>query len=472
MTKTSQVISYLDFLKRKVNCDFQSGFDPIFMPDWLFDFQSALVDWAIKKGRAAIFADCGLGKTPMQLAWAENIHRKTNRPVMIVAPLAVSAQTVREGEKFGIEVRRSDDGIAYPGINTTNYERLGKFNPLDFAGTVCDESSVIKAFHGRTRELVTDFMLKQQYRLLATATAAPNDWIELGTSSEALGELNRTDMLSRFFKHDEGSSIVTGSVKWVGQNPTGRCDAGWRLKGHAVEPFWRWVSSWARAMRKPSDLGFDDSRFILPELIESEHLIKSIKPADDMLFNLPAIGLGEQREEARRTLNARCDEVANLVNDTGQPAIAWCHLNDEADTLEKMIPDSVQVAGRHSADYKEKTIMDFIDGNIRVLVSKPKIFGWGLNLQHCAHMTFFPTHSYESYYQALRRCWRFGQDREVHVDIVTTEGGRSIMENMERKSHQADEMFSQMIKHMNDTNNLFRINHKSGDVEIPKWLAI
>lgn len=462
---------YRDFLEAKAQLGGEHGFDPVWMPDFLFDFQQSLTTWALRKGRAAIFADCGLGKTPMGLVWAENIVRKTGRPVLIVTPLAVSHQFVREGEKFGVEVRRSDDGTIRPGINVTNYERLHLFSPADVVGTYCDESSAIKAFNGRRREIVNDFMLKHEYRLMATATAAPNDWYELGTTSEALGELARTDMLARFFKNEENSTVVHAAAKWVGQRTDARRELGWRLKGHAVVPFWRWVASWARAIRKPSDIGFDDTRFILPELRVLEHLITDIPPAQGMLFTLPAIGLGEQRDEMRRTLVERCERVAELVNNTGKPAIVWCHLNDEGDTLEGLIPDAVQVSGADSDDYKENAMADFIEGRTRILISKPRIFGWGINLQHCNHMTFFPSHSYEAYYQAVRRCWRFGQTQPVTVDIVTTEGGRDIMQNLQAKDKKADQMFDSLIREMNSALNIAREEYAPLTMEVPSWLT-
>lgn len=465
------VSDYAAFLERKAQLGTDDGFAPDTLPDFLFDFQRSLVEWSLRGGRRALFADCGLGKTPMQLAWADAVTRHANRPVLIVTPLAVSHQTVREGAKFGIEVRRSDDGTIRPGINVTNYERLHLFNPADVAGTVCDESSAIKAFHGVRREVVTTFMLKQQYRLLATATAAPNDWIELGTSSEALGELGRTDMLARFFKNDEGGSVVHAAAKWVGQNPTARRDLGWRLKGHAEVPFWRWVASWARAMRRPSDLGFDDARFTLPPLVLRDHLVTTNKPAPGMLFVMPAIGLHEQREEQRRTLAERCDMAAALVNNTGKPAIVWCHLNAEGDMLESLIPDAVQVSGSDTDAFKEQAVEDFTEGRTRVLISKPKIFGWGLNLQHCAHMTFFPSHSFEGYYQAVRRCWRFGQTEPVTVDIITTEGGREVMTNLQRKAEQADVMFSRLVAHMRDAETLARSSYSTLNTEVPSWLT-
>jgi hypothetical protein len=269
------MMNYLEFLERKSQLSGGSGFAPIWMPDFLFDFQQWLVEWSLERGRSAIFADCGLGKTPMQLVWAENVRRKTNKPVLIITPLAVSGQTVDEAEKFGIEAKVSRDGKVNSGITITNYERLHYFSSNDFQGVVCDESSAIKSFNGKHRALVTEFLRKMPYRLLCTATAAPNDYIELGTSSEALGEMGYTDMLNRFFKNDQ-SNTGTGRVFGQGRQ--------WRFKGHAETPFWRWVSSWARALRRPSDFGFDDSRFNLPALLEKEHIVKARTLAPGFLF--------------------------------------------------------------------------------------------------------------------------------------------------------------------------------------------
>jgi len=381
---------YAAFLDRKAQLGTEDGFDPVWMPDFLYDFQRDLTAWALRQGRSAIFADCGLGKTPMQLVWADNVVRHSGGRVLIVTPLAVNHQTIREGAKFGIEVTRSDDGTAHAGINVTNYERLHHFDPSDFAGTVCDESSAIKAFDGKRRATVTDFMRKQRYRLLCTATAAPNDYIELGTSSEALGYLGYTDMLGRFFVNDNRTIDTKG--RWKGHAaPRQYRQPGWRFKGHAEEHYWRWVSSWARALRRPSDLGYDDSRFDLPPLIENEHLIEARTTRPGYLFELPALGLKEEREERRRTIGERCEKVAELVDD-GEQALVWCHLNDEGNLLERLIPDAIQVAGADSDEVKEQRLIAFANGQERVLVIKPRIGAYGLNLQNCAHMTFFPSH--------------------------------------------------------------------------------
>lgn len=431
------------------------------MPDYLFDFQSYLVEWAIRKGRAAIFADCGMGKTPMELVWAENVVRKTGGNVLILTPLAVSLQMVHEAEKFGIDVKRSNDGTVYKGITITNYEQLSKFNPSDFVGCVGDESSIIKSFNGATRGILTAFMRHLPYRLLASATAAPNDYIELGTTSEALGYLGYMDMLNRFFKNDLNNSA---------QGRIGGQAIKWRFKGHAEQNFWRWVCSWARAVRKPSDLGFDDRSMILPPMHEQEHLVITEKVANGMLFAMPAIGLQEQREERKRTIIERCEKVASLVNHTGEPALVWCHGNEEGDTLEKMIPDAVQVSGRDSDESKEEKFLSFSQGRTRILITKPKIGAWGLNFQHCNHITFFPSHSYEQYYQGVRRCWRFGQKRPVHIDIVTTEGELDVLKNLQRKSAQADKMFGSLVAEMNNAMHIARTTQYENKLEIPSWL--
>lgn len=452
---------YEAFLRERAQAGADSGFAPLWMPDFLFDFQAAMVEWAVRKGRAAIFADCGLGKTPMGLVWASNVARKTSRPVLYLTPLAVASQTVHEADKFGIEAAHSRDGSVSSHIVVTNYERLHYFNASDFAGVVCDESSILKSFAGQRRGEITAFMRKVPYRLLQTATAAPNDYIELGTSSEALGYMGHMDMLNRFFKNDLNNSAqgrMRGEV------------IKWRLKGHAELPFWRWVCSWARAIRRPSDLGFDDSRFVLPPLNEVEHLVKANSLADGMLFALPAVGLKEQREERRRTVDERCAMVAELVNKTGQPALVWCHLNDEGDELQRVIPDAVQVSGSDSDDRKEDRLEAFAEGRARVLITKPKIGAWGLNFQHCNHVTFFPSHSFEQYYQAVRRCWRFGQKRAVKVDIVTTEGERGVMSNLQRKAEQADAMFSRLVDEMNHAMHIERSNNMTKKMEVPEWL--
>jgi len=453
---------YATFIQTKTQAGADSGFAPIWLPDYLKDFQGVLCDWSIRKGRAAMLADCGLGKSVMALVWGENVCHHTKGKVLLLTPLAVAGQFIREAQKFGIRATRSHDGTAHPGITIANYEKLHLFTPSDFAGVICDESSILKSFDGQRRGQITQFMRKVRYRLLASATAAPNDYIELGTSSEALGYLGYMDMLNRFFKNDLNNSAsgrMRGEV------------IKWRLKGHAELPFWRWVCSWARAVRKPSDLGFDDGPFVLPPLQEFEHVVEANTAAPGMLFELPAVGLKEQREERRRTVHERCQKVADLVNNTGQPALVWCDLNDEGDTLERLIPDAVQVSGSDSDEAKEERLMAFADGKARVLVTKKKMGAWGLNYQHCNHIVDFPSHSFEQYYQAVRRCWRFGQNRPVRVDMVTTEGQRGIKANLQRKAAQADAMFERLVQHMNDAMAVSIVNNHTQPMERPAWLS-
>lgn len=455
-------MSYEAFLERRSQLDSAFGFEPVFEPSFLFDFQQHLLGWAVRQGRAGLFADCGLGKTPMQLAWAENVRQHTGRPVLLVTPLAVSYQTQTEAEKFGIEAAISRDGRVAGPITVTNYDRLHHFDKADFGGMVCDESSAIKSFDGVRRQLVTDFMRKMPYRLLCTATAAPNDYIELGTSSEALGYLGHMDMLSRFFT-DKGSTFF---AKGGGRGQRG----AFRLKGHAAEPFWRWVASWARATRRPSDLGFSDDGFELPPLEVRQHVVAARTQRDDTLFDLPAQGLREEREEQRRTIAERCEMAAELLVDAPS-AVAWCRLNAEGDRLTELIDGAVQISGSDDPDSKEETLAAFSRGEIRVLVTKPVIGAWGLNWQHCNRMVFFPSHSYEQYYQAVRRSWRFGQKQPVRVDIVTTEGGINALENLQRKSAQADAMFERLVAHMRNAVAVDRSYRHETPTEVPAWAA-
>lgn len=456
-------MNYEKFLARKAQLTNAGGFAPTELPGHLFDFQRTLVDWAVRQGRGALFADCGMGKTPMSLAWADQVHQHTGHPVLFLTPLAVGFQIVAEAAKFGHEAAQSRNGQVTAPVVVTNYEQLGKFDPADFAGVVCDESSILKAFDGTTRAAVTEFMRRLPYRLLATATAAPNDWTELGTSSEALGGLGYTDMLSRFFTNKQRTNTSRSSFAAAGR------EVGWRLKGHAAEPFWRWVSSWARAIRKPSDYGYDDGTFTLPQLQVHEHLIEASRPAEGTLFDVPAVGLREEREENRRTLTERCEAAAAALADADR-AVAWCHLNDESALLADLIPGAVEVTGSDSPSQKEEKLTAFTRGEIRVLVTKPSIGAWGLNWQHAHRMTYFPTHSYEQWYQAVRRMWRFGQTEPVRVDVITTEGGRNVLANLQRKAEAADAMFTALVAHMNEARGVDPHDY-STRIEVPSWLA-
>jgi len=455
--------SYADFLAAKAQAAAVGGFEPNHMPGHLFDFQELLVDFTVRHGRAGLFADCGLGKTPMGLAWAQNVHEHTGKPVLVLTPLAVGFQMASEGQRFGYDIIQSRSGTPAAPITVTNYEQLHKFNHSDFGGVLCDESSILKAYDGTTRAQVTEFLRLVPYRLLATATAAPNDYTELGTSSEALGGLGHVDMLSRFFTN--ANRTVTSRARFAAATR----EVGWRLKGHAEDPFWRWVASWARAIRRPSDYGFDDGRFVLPELLERVTVVDPRTTREDSLFEMPAVGLREEREETRRTLTERCEAAASRL-EHADAAVAWCHLNDESTLLARLIDGAVELTGSDPLYEKEEKLAAFTRGEIRVLVTKPSLGAWGLNWQHAHQMTYFPSHSYEQMYQAVRRMWRFGQTRPVEVDVITTPGGRNVLANLHRKANQADRMFTALVAHMNAALAVpARVYDKP--LEVPAWLA-
>lgn len=475
-------MNYNEFIESKTQLGGDYGFEPVFMPPEAFPFQEHLIRWAVKKGRAALFADCGLGKTLMQLAWAQNVAQHTSNRVLILTPLAVSHQTVLEAKKFNIEAVRSEEGELNSQIIVTNYERLHYFKPSDFAGVVCDESSILKHFGGATQKKVTRFMNKLQFRLLCTATAAPNDYTELGTSSEALGELSNSEMLTMFFRQfdDKGqkSELKKQALAEKSEGTkyyqklsfrVSQSIGQWRLKNHAVEDFWRWVASWARACRAPSDLGFSDDGFDLPALTVEQHTIEPNTLAEGMLLNVPAFGLSEEREERKRALNERCEYVRDLASHD-KPVVVWCHSNAEGDMLEKIITGSRQIAGRTPDDEKIEIYRDFAEGKLRVLVIKPKIGAWGLNWQHCSHVITFGSHSYEQYYQSVRRCWRFGQKHPVKVDVVCTTGEDRVLTNLQRKSDQAEAMFKVLVEKMNDALRVKKNNNMNKKETLPSWL--
>ncbi len=453
-------MNYTEFIASKSQIGGMDGFDPISMPDFLFDFQSYLVDWAIRKGKSSICADCGLGKTPMELVWADNVYRKTGQPVLILTPLAVGSQFVHEAEKFGIEAKQSRDGKIDAGIVITNYEKLHLFRPDDFSGVACDEASILKNFDGATKAAIIEFMRTRKFRLLGTATPAPNDYVELGNAAEALGEMGYQDMIGKFFKQEtQKDHLGWGRTKY-------------RMRGHAEKDFWRWICSWSRSVRKPSDIGFDDGRFILPPLVNEEHVVISNTKRDGFLFDLPASTLQEQREERRRTLPERCERAASLVADTGKPAVVWCYLNDEADILESLIPGAKQVSGTDPDERKEELFDAFSAGELRVLVTKPVIACFGMNWQHCSHQVFFPSHSWEQYYQAVRRCWRFGQKNPVKVDMVISEGEVGVLANLQRKADAADKMFANMTAMMNDSLKINRGKVFTKAATVPQWMQV
>jgi len=455
--------TYAELLARKAQLGSSAGFEPLWTPDFLFGFQRMLTEWSIRQGRGALFVDCGGGKTPMSLVWGQNVHKHAGKPVLLLTRLGVTDQMVTEAAKFGIDAAISRDGKIPAPITVTNYERLEHFDRDKFGGVICDESSALKSYDSVRRAMVNEFMRTVPYRLLATATPSPNDHTELGTSSEALGYLGHMDMLGRFFTNKEKTSKTMGG-KW---RP--RAGEEWRFKGHAEELFWRWVSSWARAMRKPSDLGFADDGFILPPLETRCNVVEARTVKEGTLFDVPAVGLHEEREESRRTITERCEKAADLLSDAA-PGIAWCHLNDEGDLLTKLIPGAVQVTGSDPVEAKEEKLGAFGRGEIRVLVTKPRIASWGLNYQNCHRMTYFVDHSFEAYYQAVRRCWRFGQQHPVIVDVVTTTGGERVLASLERKAVKADRMFSSLTAHMNNALAVDRSATYAKDTEVPSWV--
>lgn len=453
--------AYQQFLEQKGQLSGNFGFDPIYTPDFLFDFQEYIVDWAIKKGRAAIFADTGLGKTAMQLTIAQNIVEKTNQNVLILTPLAVAFQFIIEAEKIGIDdIEISKNGKFTKKIVIANYERLKHFNSHDFSALILDESSILKNFDGAIKKGITTFSKKMKYRFLGTATPSPNDFIELGTSSEALGYLGYIDMLGRFFKNNEDTI-----------NPI-NIGAQWVLKAHARKDFWKWVSSWSMSVRKPSDLGFSDEKFKLPKLKIKKTVVKNDKPivvnGQFSLFNITARNFQEVRAENRATIENRCEKAVELTKNH-EISVYWVNLNDEGDLIEQLDKDAVQIKGSMNIDKKEELLIAFSKGDVKKLITKAKMTAFGLNWQHCNHTTYFPTYSYEQYYQAIRRFWRFGQKRDVIADLVYSDGQNRVMTALIAKSNKADEMFTELNKNINSQ---YRIKSREFDkpIVLPKFL--
>ena len=453
-------MDYKSFIERKSQFADGNGFDPGELPGFLFDFQAYLVDWNLRQGRSATFAECGLGKTPMQLVWAQKVVEHTNKPVLIVTPLAVTFQTEQEAAKFGIEAKRSRHGKidSSSDIWITNYEQLHKFDPNSFSGMVADESSAIKNFKSERKAVVTEFMRSLPYRHLCTATAAPNDYWELGTSSEALGLLGFRDMITTFFRQE-------ASKDYLGWGRT-----KYRFRGHAEEPFWSWVCSWARSIRRPSDLGYDDSKFILPPLNQTEHVVETAKKRDGMLLTMAARNLHEQRAERRLSIPERVAKAADIMISHDGPSVMWCELNDEADAMVREVPGAKQIKGGMKDEVKEELLIAFTNGELKDLVTKPKVGCWGLNWQHCNNVLTFPGHSFEQDYQLVRRCWRFGQTKPVNVHRIISEGESSVLKNLERKAKQVDNMFNMLVEHMNDAQALSSRDYFPESEQVPSWL--
>lgn len=425
---------YKSFLEAKTERFLGVGFEPQGLNRNLMPFQRDIVHWACMKGRAAIFSDCGTGKSLMQLAWADSVSEHTDGDILILAPLSVSQQTVQEGTQFGIEAKYSRNGKPAGRITVANFEMMEHFAPSDFAAVVLDESSILKASDGKTRSQIIDAFRETEYRLACTATPAPNDFMELGNHSEFLGIMSQKEMLSKFFWHD-GSETHT-----------------WILKGHAEDEFWNWVCSWAVMLRKPSDIGHNDDGFLLPPLRTHQHSIhvETSAVTEDLFGDvLIASTLNDQRDARRESLDARVAKCAELVNGNTDAWLVWCDLNAEGDALEKALDGAVQVSGADSLDAKVEKIQMFLDGRARVLVTKPKVAGMGLNLQHCHKEAFVGvSHSFEAMYQAIRRCWRFGQKNPVDVHLICSEREGPVLENLMRKEADAAVMVEGMLKHV------------------------
>ena len=432
------LMDYESFVKSKRRSEIATGHKPGDLNEHLFDFQHAIVSWAVRRGRAAIFADTGLGKTLMQLAWADEVQSHTGGIIVVLAPLAVSEQTIEQGKTFGIEVKRIPHGEAptEPGVWITNYERIDAIDFTELHGIVLDESSILKSHNGKTRTAIIESCQSVPYRLSCTATPSPNDFEELGNQCEFLGVMTRTEMLATYFVNDTGD---TGT---------------WRLKGWGASMFWSWMGTWSVVLRNPSDIGFDGSKYILPAPIYHEHVVETEQLGDE-LFARPAQTMLERRKAQRDSIEARCRALADVVNaDQSEPWLIWTHLNDEAELLAELIPGSVNVQGSDSPESKTKNMMAFTHGELRVLISKPKICGYGMNWQHCARMAFVGLDdSFEKFYQAVRRCYRFGQTRSVVVHLFTAENEGQILDNIKRKEVQHHEMSANMIEHMKDIMN-------------------
>ena len=453
---------YQKFIESKKHNSINYGIDCKFMPEGLFDFQKYVLEYAVKRGRCAVFLDTGLGKTIIELATAVNYIRHTNKPVLIITPLAVAFQFIKEAEKFGIDdIEYSKDGKYKTKIVVCNYERLEHFNTDDFDCVILDESSILKNFEGAIKNHVTTFLKQVKYRYLFTATPSPNDFTELGTSSEALGYLGYTDMLTKFFTNNEDTISPTN----IG--------AEWILKGHAKDNFFRWVSGWSISMRKPSDLGFDDSKHILPELILNYHSVKNqnnlVVNGQIQLFNQIARRLTEIRDEQRGTIEERC-ELAVELSSKHNTSVYWCNLNNEGDLIQKLDKSAYQIKGSMSLDEKEELLLGFFNGEIKKLITKPKMTAFGLNWQHCNHTIYFPTFSYEQYYQSIRRFWRFGQTMPVTVDLVYSDGQKRVLDSLLAKTEKANELFSKLNINLHKDYNIVKKEFDK-QITLPKFIA-
>ena len=420
-------MEYNDFLKNKTFVLESMGFDvdPASLNPHLFGFQRDICRWALAKGRAAVFTDCGSGKSIIQLEWAHQVSTLTGGRVLIVAPLAVVEQTRREGDKFGIpcKVCASQNDVE-DGISITNYEKLDHFTANSFTGVVLDESSILKSFSGKIRNQIIQCFARTPYKLACTATPAPNDYMELGNHSEFLGVMTRAEMLAMFFVHDGGQT------------------SKWRLKGHAEDLYWQWMASWAVFMDNPATLGYTDEGYDLPPLHVHEIVVDGDEPV------VQSLTLSQRRDARRDSLDIRCHAAAQLVNASHAQWVVWCDLNSESEKLHSLIPDSSEIRGSDRPEDKANAVIDFSNEKIRCLVSKSSIFGFGVNWQQCNHMIFVGlSDSYEQYYQAVRRCWRFGQTKPVEVYIIISKNEGCVKANIERKEAESERMKAEMAKY-------------------------
>ena len=451
-------VVYSDFLASKKRIVIPTGIRPKGLSPELFPYQTDVVEWALNLGRAAIFAGTGLGKTLMQLEWAREVS--AHGKVLILAPLAVAAQTVLEGARFGIAVTHCHEAEdVRDGINITNYDRMHKFDASEFVGIVLDESSILKGSTGKMRTAIIETWRNHRFRLACTATPAPNDYIEIANHAEFLGVMKTSEMLATYFIHDAGST------------------QDWRLKGHAETLFFKWIASWAVMFRRPSDLGYSDSAYMLPSLHLHQHIVESTSIPEGMLFAVEAQGLLDRRRARTESIDDRVEMARSIIAlEPNEPWLIWCDLNSESEMLTKSIPGAVQLTGSDAPEYKEQTLLGFASGAIPIMVSKPKIAGFGMNFQRCARVMFVGlSDSWESYFQAVRRCWRFGQKREVHCHIIIASAEGAVLANINRKEKQADKMLDSLVREC-QLHKAPEANHREDrhvftkKIEVPSWM--
>ena len=460
MSVHQRLSEYRAFIASRAVATQRTGFDPLPINDNAKFHQRAVLEYALDKGRSAAFLDTGLGKSFIELEFARQCAEETGKPSLILTPLAVAGQMVREGHKFGIDARqiRAQSEVG-AGVMVANYERLAKLDPASFGAVVLDESSILKSYAGKTRATIQDAFEATTYKLAATATPSPNDHTELGNHAEFLGVMRQQEMLSKWFIND-----------------TSTASQEWRLKGHAQGDFWRWVASWARCATLPSDLGGDDAGYVLPEIDRHIHEVAADRMenvAQGMLFRIPEMSATSFHEEKRLTLRQRCEKAAELATHD-KPVTVWCETNDESDLLAKLIPDAIEVHGSLDADEKERRLLEFADGQYRVMVTKPKLAGFGVNWQHCAHAVFASiSFSYEQHYQAVRRSHRFGQTERVRNDVVVSDTEASIWSVINEKSAKHDEMKRRMAEAMKQaqTEGARRVVYdRPLDLAFPAWI--